>query len=73
MTQTTARPKTVWMLGHRVTLIPCGGSHFLLDITTPPGVPGRSVDALQMRVEFRHMPARIIAVLPRPQHIAAAP
>ncbi len=35
-----ARTKTVWMMGHRVTLIPCGDRYFALDITTPPGVPG---------------------------------
>jgi len=32
--------KTVWVLGHRVTLIPCGEVWFALEITSPPGVPG---------------------------------
>ncbi len=32
--------RTAWVLGHRVTMIPCHGSYFLMDITTPPGVPG---------------------------------
>ncbi|HSN54635.1 MAG TPA: cupin domain-containing protein [Candidatus Sulfomarinibacteraceae bacterium] len=34
------KPKTVWMFGHRVTLIPCGDANFALEITTPPGVSG---------------------------------
>jgi len=37
---TGARTKTIWMMGHRATLIPCGERYFALDITTPAGVPG---------------------------------
>ena len=35
-----SKSKIIWMLGHRVTVIPCGGLSFALEITTPPGVPG---------------------------------
>ena len=32
--------KSVWMLGHEIHLIPCGGQYFVLDVVTPRGVSG---------------------------------
>ena len=43
MSQPAPQPlplRTSWVLGHRVTMIPCGDSYYLMDIVTPPGVPG---------------------------------
>jgi quercetin dioxygenase-like cupin family protein len=33
-------PAALWVLGHRVTLLPVGGRVAAIEVVTPPGVPG---------------------------------
>ena len=33
-------PRRLWVIGHRVTIVPVGGRAALLEVVTPPGVPG---------------------------------
>jgi quercetin dioxygenase-like cupin family protein len=33
-------PRSLWVLGHRVTLIPVGGRVAAIEVVTPAGVPG---------------------------------
>jgi mannose-6-phosphate isomerase-like protein (cupin superfamily) len=35
-----SEPKSLWVLGHRVTLIPVGGRVAAIEVVTPAGVPG---------------------------------
>ena len=62
------KSKTVWMFGHRVTLIPCAEANFALEITTPPGVSGPPHWAMsqapalyQEMVPFNHPPFKVFA------------
>ena len=34
------QPRSLWVLGHRVTLIPVGGRVAAIEVVTPAGVPG---------------------------------
>jgi mannose-6-phosphate isomerase-like protein (cupin superfamily) len=36
----TSKPRSLWVLGHRVTLIPVGGRVAAIEVVTPAGVPG---------------------------------
>jgi quercetin dioxygenase-like cupin family protein len=36
----TNEPRSLWVIGHRVTLLPVGGRVAALEVVTPPGVPG---------------------------------
>jgi mannose-6-phosphate isomerase-like protein (cupin superfamily) len=36
----TNQPRSLWVLGHRVTLIPVGGRVAAIEVVTPAGVPG---------------------------------
>jgi mannose-6-phosphate isomerase-like protein (cupin superfamily) len=40
MTAEGAEPRSLWVLGHRVTLIPVGGRVAAVEVATPLGVPG---------------------------------
>ena len=33
-------PKSLWVIGHRVTLLPVGGRVAAIEVVTPTGVPG---------------------------------
>ncbi len=35
-----AEPRSLWVIGHRVTLLPVGGRVAAVEVLTPPGVPG---------------------------------
>jgi mannose-6-phosphate isomerase-like protein (cupin superfamily) len=35
-----SQPRSLWVLGHRVTLIPVGGRVAAVEVATPAGVPG---------------------------------
>ncbi len=36
----TNETRSLWVIGHRVTLLPVGGRVAALEVVTPPGVPG---------------------------------
>ena len=36
----TNEPRSLWVIGHRVTLLPVGGRVAAVEVVTPAGVPG---------------------------------
>ncbi len=38
--RTSSALRSLWVIGHRVTAIPCGGRVVALEVATPVGVPG---------------------------------
>lgn len=55
--------RSLWVIGHRVTPIPCGGRVVALEVATPAGVPGPPPHYHQDCAEFFYVTAGRLGVM----------
>lgn len=55
--------RSLWVIGHRVTPIPCGGRVVALEVATPPGVPGPPPHYHRDCAEFFYVTAGRLGVM----------
>lgn len=60
---TRTRPRSLWVIGHRVTPISCGGRVVALEVATPVGVPGPPPHHHEDCAEFFYVTAGHLGVM----------
>lgn len=58
-----SQPRSLWVLGHRVTLIPVGGRIGAIEVVTPAGVPGPPPHYHEDANEFFYVTAGRLGVM----------